>query len=94
MKCWEAVEDVAIRSHQRLLNEQMHLPRRFDATVILAWVSAVGEAMPLLGRSQWGWEHNLRRANGVGSQQRRVNTEGTNPIPNGLRIGNRRFSLA
>lgn len=84
MKCWEAVEDVAIRSHQRLLNEQMHLPRRFDATVILARVSAVGEAMPLLERSQWGWEQKLGRANGVGSQQRRVNTEGTNPIPNGL----------
>lgn len=52
MKCWEAVEDVAIRSHQRLLNEQIHLQRRFDATVILSPVSAVGEAMPLLGRSE------------------------------------------
>lgn len=64
MKCWEAIEDVAIRSHQRLLNEQIHLQRRFDVTVILARVSAVGEAMPLLGRSEWGREHKLGRANG------------------------------
>lgn len=93
MKCWEAVEDIAIRSHQRLLNEQIHLPRCFDATVMLAQVSAVGEAMPLLGRSQWGWEHKLRRDSGgepaKGSQHR-----GDQSNPHGRRIGNRRFSLA
>lgn len=93
MKCWEAVEDAAIRSHQRLLNEQMHLPRRFDATVILALVSAVGEAMPLLGRSQWGREHKLGRANG-GEPVKVSQHRGGQSNPHGLRIGNRRFSLA
>lgn len=44
-QCWEAVEDVAVRSHQRLLNEQIHLERCYEATVILTWVSAIGEAM-------------------------------------------------
>lgn len=32
IKCWEVVEDVAIRGHQRLLSEQAHLERGCDGS--------------------------------------------------------------
>lgn len=42
--CWEAVEDVAIRSPQRPSHERTHLESCWDAPVILTCVSAAGEA--------------------------------------------------
>lgn len=50
IKCWEVVEDVAIRGHQRLLSEQAHLERCCDSSChINLNVSAMQEAMSLLG---------------------------------------------
>lgn len=50
IRCWEVVEDVAIRGHQRLLSEQAHLERCCDSSChINLNVSAMQEAMSLLG---------------------------------------------
>lgn len=50
IKCWEAVEDVAIRGHQRLLNEQVHLERCCGSSChINLNISEAQEAGPVLG---------------------------------------------
>lgn len=35
IKCWEVVENVAIRVHQRLLSEQVHLERCRDSSCLI-----------------------------------------------------------
>lgn len=50
IKCWEAVEDVAIRGYQRLLSERVHLERDCDSSChINLNVSTTQKAMSLLG---------------------------------------------
>lgn len=50
IKCWEVVEDVASRGHQRLLSEQAHLERCCDGSChINLTISAVQGAVSLLG---------------------------------------------
>ena len=50
IKCWEAVEGVAIRDHQRLISEQVHVERCYDGSCHMSLsVSAIQEAVPLLG---------------------------------------------
>lgn len=55
IKCWEAFEDEAVRGHQRLLSEQVHLETCCDSSCHISLnVSARQEAVPLLGvRGLW-----------------------------------------
>lgn len=49
IECWEVVEDVAVRGHQRLISEQVHLEKCCDYFCHLNWnVSIMQEAVPLL----------------------------------------------
>lgn len=46
IKCWEVVEDVAVRGHQRLLSEQAHLERCCEGSChINVNISAMQEAV-------------------------------------------------
>lgn len=50
IKRWEVVEDVAIRGHQRLVSEQVHLERCCDSCCHMNLnVSAKQETVSLLG---------------------------------------------
>lgn len=76
IKFWEAVEDVPIRSPQRLLNEQIHL-ERCDATVILTLQQ--GRQCHCWKLLSWGGNTSSEGPT-MRNQPRRDNVEGSNPI--------------